>query len=119
MKAKEYYEKYKTELVSEDEKVQTEAILKFLNDLLTEIETLTKARHVKYDRGLFPVLKELDKKYRAVVRLFEKEFGFTPIRPDGFEIVLENRIPGVVEKMKGRAESKKLDTHTREGGSDA
>ena len=119
MKAKEYYEKYKAGLVSADEKVSLPAARGIITELMDEIGAVAKARHVQFDRGIIPIFREQNEKYKAVVRLFEKEYGASPIRMDGFELVLEKHFPGVVEKMKGRAARGKIDTHTREGVSDA
>jgi len=119
MKAKEYYEKYKTGLASADKETYLSAARGIITELLDETKAVVEARHVKFDRGFIPILREQNDKYKAIVRLFEKEFGASPVRMDGFEIVLESHFPGVVEKMKGRAPRGKIDTHTREGVSDA
>lgn len=119
MKAKEYYEKYKTGLASAEEKTYLTAAQGFISELLTEAKTIADARHVKFDRGFIPVLRELNEKYKAVVRMFEKEYGGSPIKPDGFELVLEARFPGIMGKLGGRDPRRKVDTHTREGFSDA
>ena len=119
MKAKEYYVKYKAGLVSADDKTYLPAARGIITELLDETKKVMEARHVKYDKGLIPILREQNDKYKAVVRLFEKESGAAPIRMDGFELVLEKHFPGVVEKMKGRRARGKLHTHTREGVSDA
>lgn len=119
MKAKEYYEKHKAGLVNADKETALTATLNLIHELMNEVETVVKARHVKYDKGFIPILREQNDKYKAIVRMFEKEYGVAPIRMDGFELVLENRVPGVVELMKGRSASRKVDTHTREGVSDA
>lgn len=119
MKAKEYFEKYEAYLIYADEKVALPAAHGIVTELMDEIGAVAKARHVQFDRGIIPIFREQNEKYKAVVRLFEKKYGASPIREDGLEIVFEHHFPGVVEKMKGRAARGKIDTHTREGVSDA
>ena len=119
MKAKEYYEKYKTGLASADNETYLPAARGIIVDLLNETKAVMEARHVKFDKGLIPILREQNDKYKAIVRLFEKEYGASPLREDGFELVLENRFPGVMKEMKGRSGRRNLHTHTREGVSDA
>ena len=115
MKAKEYYEKHKAGLINVDKETALTATLGLIYELMNEVEAIVKARHVKYDRGFIPILREQNDKYKAIVRMFEKEYGASPIRTDGFELVLENRFPGITEKLRGpRSASRKVDTHTRE-----
>lgn len=78
MKAKEYYEKYKTGLVSADDKTYLPAACGIITELLGETKTVMAARHVKYDKGLIPILREQNDKYKAIVRMFEKEYGAAP-----------------------------------------
>ena len=100
MKAKEYYEKYKLDILSVDQGKYIPATQNFIQELFAEMQTISKARNVRFDRGLISIMKEQNDKYKAVVRLFEKEFGASPLRLDGFEMILERRFPGVLEKMK-------------------
>ena len=119
MKAKEYFEKYKAGLLASEDKAFVAAAQCLIYDLFTESKRIVEVRHVKSDSGFIPILKEQNDKYRAIVRMFEREYGVSPIRADGFEIILEQHFPGVVAKMKGRAPCAKVDTHTRKGLSDA
>ena len=100
MKAKEYYEKYKLDILSVDQGKYIPATQNFIQELFAEMQTISKARNVRFDRGFISIMKEQNDKYKAVVRLFEKEFGASPLRLDGFEMILERRFPGVLEKMK-------------------
>lgn len=97
MKAKEYYEKYKDGLASEDRDTYLPAAHGLLSDLFLEAEEISRVRHVKFDRGAIPILREQNDKYKAIVRMFHKEFGYSPLKPDGFELVLEEKFPGVVK----------------------
>ena len=116
MKAKEYYEKYKAGLLSADNEKYLPAARGLIYDLLDESKAVAEARHVRFDRGFIPVLREQIGKYKAIVRMFEKDYGVSPIRADGFEQVLEEYVPGVLKKTREpRSASRKVDTHTREG----
>ena len=100
MKAIEYYEKYKTGLLSEDNETYIPATQGLISDLLDESRALADKRHVQFDRGFIPILREQNEKYKAVFRLFVLDYGASPIKENGFEIILENHFPGVTEKMK-------------------
>ena len=115
MKAKEYYAKYKAGLMSADEEIFLSTIREFLSELFNEINTIKEARHVRFDSGFFPILREQNEKYKAVVRLFEKEYGSSPIREDGLELFLEHMMPEVVKKMKGRAAGANGHAHAHKG----
>lgn len=95
-KAKEYYELYRVALTNEERVNQ--ALSDLIKDLNDEVMELQKTRHVKFDRGLMPILKETNQKWNAIVRLFEKEFGASPVKPDGFKIFWINKMP----ELKGK-----------------
>ena len=84
MKAKEYFAKYEQDLVSENTDKCSTAIAGLLTDMNAEVKKLMEVRHAKFDRGGFAVLKEMNEKWNALVRLFEKKYGVTPIIRDGF-----------------------------------
>lgn len=115
MKAKEYYEKYKAGLVSVEDKTYLTAAQGFISELMAEAKAIADTRHVRFDKGFIPVLRELNGKYKAVVRMFEKEYGVSPIKLNGFELVLESHFPGIMGKLDARSLRGKVDTHTREG----
>lgn len=50
-------------------------------------EILAK-RHVKYDTGIWGVIKDQNDKWNAVMNLFIKKYGETPIARDGFSIAI-------------------------------
>ena len=78
MKAKEYYELYKFDLMSEKDDKVLKAISDLVHDFNKEVTELREIRHVKFDRGMIPILKEMNQKWNAIVRLFQKEYGATP-----------------------------------------
>ena len=75
MKAKEYYA-----LVKEGIEAGTATM-----GMNREVRELQEKRHIQFDRGIFPVLKEMNDKWNAVVNLIEKDYGYSPIIRDGFK----------------------------------
>lgn len=95
-KAKEYYELYKLDLMDDDKAVK--AISDLIGDLNKEVKELQELRHVQFDRGMLPILKEINQKWNAIVRLFQKEYGAAPIKADGFKIFWLEKMP----ELKGK-----------------
>jgi len=98
MKAKEYYELYKLDLMSEKDDKVLKAISDLVHEFNKEVTELREIRHVKFDRGMIPILKEMNQKWNAIVRLFQKEYGATPIKPDGFKTFWLDQMP----ELKGK-----------------
>ena len=99
MKAKDYFTKYEQALVSSDAEECCAAIADMLNEMNSEVQNLLKVRHVKTDAGTFPIFKEMNQKWNAIVRLLEKEYGSTPIVKDGFQLYWVRRMPQLVGKI--------------------
>lgn len=99
MKAKDYFAKYEQALVSSDPEECSAAIADMLNEMNSEVQNLMKARHVKTDAGTFPVFKEMNLKWNAIVRLFEKKYGATPIVKDGFQVFWVRKLPQLMGKI--------------------
>lgn len=93
MKAKDYYKKYRDEIVSKDEKKSVEAIAELVMDLSNEAKETIKLRRVKTDGGAVAVIREMNQKYNAVVTLFEKEFGASPLLRNGFREYWKKQVP--------------------------
>lgn len=93
MKAKEYFAKYEKGLVSESTDECSTAIAGLLTDMNAEVKKLMEVRHVKFDRGGIAVLKEMNEKWNAIVRLLEKKYGATPIIRDGFRTFWVREMP--------------------------
>lgn len=96
-KAKEYYDLYKNRMINPE--TVNQAISGLITDLNNEVEELKQIRHVKYDHGFLPILKEMNQKWNAIVRLFEKEFGKSPIIRDGYRIFIIKQIPELQDKI--------------------
>lgn len=77
MKAIEYFEKYKS--TTDDL-----SMYKMLGDFSAEANDIVVNRHCQTDEAFVAVLKEQNQKWNAVVNLFEKNCGVSPIIRNGF-----------------------------------
>lgn len=93
MKAKEYYilvkEGIETGTATELKKAVDEMFL----GMNREVQELQKKRNVQFDRGIFPIIKEMNDKWNAVVNLIEKDYGESPIVRNGFRNFWVAKIP--------------------------
>ena len=95
MKAKEYFEKYDEDIWQEahDPQVKTDGpMAKMFIDFSSEIKDIIKQRNIKSDRAVLALIEELNQKWNAVVRLFEKKYGVSPIKKDGFSIAYRKEL---------------------------
>lgn len=99
MKAKDYFTKYEKALASADPDECSTAIADMLNKMNSEVQNLLKVRHVKTDAGTFPIFKEMNQKWNAIVRLFENKYGATPIVKDGFRLFWVRKMPQLMGKI--------------------
>ncbi len=117
MKAKDYFEKYAEALISDDHDVSVKASVKLVNDMILEINEVMGKRQARFDNALISVIKEQNEKWLALVRMFEKKYGASPLRREGFVDLLERMMPEmkVSEGIKPRKQPINLNTPTREG----
>lgn len=99
MKAKDYFAKYEQALASDNSDECSTAIAEMLNEMNSEVQNLLKVRHVKTDAGTFPIFKEMNQKWNAIVRLFERKYGATPIVKDGFQLYWVRKMPQLMGKI--------------------
>ena len=104
MKAKEYFEKYEEGIM--DEALETGIhrdgpAAKMLIEFMSEMKQIIEKRHVQFDRGLIPIIREQNQKWNAVVNLFTKKYGDSPIRRDGFYKAMRTEIPELPELNGG------------------
>lgn len=99
MKAKDYFAKYEKPLASSDPDECSTAIAEMLNEMNSEVQNLLKVRHVKTDAGTFPIFKEMNQKWNAIVRLFKNKYGATPIVKDGFRLFWVRKMPQLMGKI--------------------
>lgn len=83
-KAKLYYNEYKDLITSTDDDVSIKAISDLYNCLLDETKELITKRKAKTNSVTVAIIKEENDKWNAICRMFEKDFGMSPIAKDGF-----------------------------------
>ncbi len=93
MKAKEYYAKYRDRIASKDDKESLQGVCDMLFELGLEAQELIAKRKVRSDCGAVAVLRELNDKYNAVCRMFERDYGAPIIKQDGFMTYWRKQIP--------------------------
>lgn len=93
MKAKEYYAKYKDRIASVDDKESLQGVCDMLYELCMESKEMIAKRKVRTDCGGVAVLRELNDKYNAVCRMFERDYGAPVIKKDGFMDYWRKQIP--------------------------
>ena len=96
MKAIEYYEQF-------GERVYQEAVKSSCNNALSdlvaafvrEMKELIDSRKVQSNRGTVAVIREMNEKWNALVAIFEKRKGDSPIKRNGFRLYMELEIPAL------------------------
>lgn len=76
MKAKEYYQKYGKRIESGD----AHATVEMVNSLIAELKELLDIRNVKTDHGLLTAIRQINEKWNAIGRKFDKP----TLKPDAF-----------------------------------
>lgn len=99
MKAKDYFAKHERGLIAVNPDECSAAIAEVLNEMNSEVRNLLKVRHIKTEAGTFSLFKEMNQKWNAIVRLFEKKYGVTPIIKDGFRLYWLRKLPQLVGKI--------------------
>ena len=102
MKAKEYYAKYKEQILSADDKVSLRAVSNLVCDLSVEAKELLQKRHAQSNCAGVAVLREMNDKYNAICNLFEREYGATPIKPNGFMLYWKRTMPELEKYLERR-----------------
>ena len=93
MKAREYFEKY---YVAAEEEFDIARVPTILKDFSTEAKEICEKRHVSQDRSVISVLKEQNTKWNALVEIFKKKTGKSPILKDGFKRYWLMKLPDTV-----------------------
>ena len=96
MKAKDYFDKYESSFVENNCEHSAKATRDLLIDMSEEVEKLYKARSGKTDSALAGVIKEINQKWNAVGSLFEKKYGVSPLKRNGFIEFWKHKIPELV-----------------------
>lgn len=122
MKAKEIYAKYRSALfeVPDGRKMKIkssdrivhipkkddeydELLQQLWREMVDELNALLKQRKANTDKAFIGAVNEINDKYNAVVNMFERDFGRSPILRNGFKTEL---LRMVNENMGGKEEKK-------------
>lgn len=90
MKAADYLNKYGVafmKLTTDEDR--RKMISEIGNCFYQELRETMKVRHISTDRGLFHAVNELNAKWNALARLFEKYYDVSPLRRDGFRNLID------------------------------
>ena len=102
MKAADYLKKYGNAFMklSEDED-RRKMVSEIAEQFYQELRGMMKVRHISTDRGLYHAVNELNAKWNALARLFEKYHHVSPLRRDGFRNLIDLAL-----KKKGEADER-------------
>lgn len=122
MKAKEIYAKYRSALfevpdgremkikssdrivhIPKKDDEYDELLQQIWRELVDELNALLKQRKVNTDKAFIGAVNEINDKYNAVVNMFERDFGRSPILRNGFKTEL---LRMVNENLGGKEEKK-------------
>lgn len=88
MKAKEYFNKYKNGLASEDKDTYVLTFREMYQEMFKECVDIMETRRVKENDAVVSVFKEMNEKYNAICRLLAKEYENSPIKENGFAVLV-------------------------------
>ena len=84
MKAKDYFNKYKNGLASENKDTYVLTFREMYQEMYNECVDTMLTRQIKKNDAVVSVFKEMNEKYNALCRLLAKEYGNSPIKENGF-----------------------------------
>lgn len=87
MKAKDYFDKYKNGLASENKDAYVLTFREMYQEMFKECVDAMHARQIKRNDAVVSVFKEANDKYNAICRLLAKEYGNSPIKENGFAVL--------------------------------
>ena len=87
MKAKDYFDKYKNGLASEDRDAYVLTFREMYQEMFKECVDTMHTRNIKRNDAVVSVFKEMNEKYNAICRLLAKEYGNSPIKENGFAVL--------------------------------
>ena len=87
MKAKDYFNKYKNGLASENKDDFVLTFREMYQEMFKECVDTMDARKIKRNDAVVSVFKEMNEKYNAICRLLAKEYGNSPIKENGFAVL--------------------------------
>lgn len=87
MKAKDYFDKYKNGLASEDRDTYVLTFREMYQEMFKECVDTMHARQIKRNDAVVSIFKEMNERYNALCRLLAKEYGNSPIKENGFAVL--------------------------------
>lgn len=93
MKAKEYFEKYEKVIIESIKEDSTTGHKDLLVEMSKEVQTLYDSRKAKSNSALAGIIKELNQKWNAIGTLFEKKYGASPLKRNGFIEFWKHEMP--------------------------
>ena len=97
MKAKDYYDKYEHRFMTQNCLLPPEEFslvaCDFINEMFQEFQEVLKTRGIKRLESMTSAAKEFNQKYNAIVSLFEKCWGVSPLSRNGFKEVILREFP--------------------------
>lgn len=97
MKAKDYFDKYEVNMVAFDGENAINVATDILKEMSQEVDTIYKARGCKTNSALAAILKELNNKWNAVGSLFEKKYGRSYLKRNGFIEFWKHEMPEIID----------------------
>ena len=99
MKAKEYFEKFEPVFYPmgklPKEIPTNDQIFELLMAFSKEFEVICKERKIKSDKASTAVIRELNQKWNALIKLFIKKYKWSPVREDAFINYWEKELGGL------------------------
>lgn len=89
MKAAEYCDKYASLFQGANEERCKELVGLLAQEFAAELQQTIKTRHIKLSTGLDSAIREQNDKWNAMVRLFEKKLGASPVVRNGFASLVQ------------------------------
>lgn len=87
MKAKEYYEIYKSRILNPDNNIAVAAAKDLICDLLKEAMDLVDKRHIVKRSSFEATFREQKQKHTAICALATKDTGLNILNPYGFNSI--------------------------------
>lgn len=87
MKAKEYFEKYGSDIMNEGFRGEVSGdgfMAKLYMEMFHELKEMIDRRHIQKDDSFMALVEEQNDKWNAIERLFIKKYGVSPIAHNGF-----------------------------------
>lgn len=98
MKAKEYFEKYGSDIYAEcmaigDPTKIGPVMQRFLMEFSAETQTIYRNRHAQRVGALKAVVLDQNEKWNAMCRLYQAKYGNSPLKENGWRELVKLRAP--------------------------